>query len=778
MTLAAITGRRIRLRGTVQGVGMRPWIFRLAADHGIKGHVRNEANAVVIDAFAAHQDLEAFISHLRDEPPPAADIEALDWISLESAPASEFTIAESDAGAERRVSIPPDLATCDQCAAEIVDPADRRYRYPFTNCTNCGPRFTIVTGVPYDRAATTMAGFRMCPECQREYDDPRDRRFHAQPNACPVCGPRLAAVDPDGRLRDVADPIRLAAAEIAAGRIVAVKGLGGFHLACDAASPAAVARLRERKHREEKPLAVMVRTIEEAERIAEIDAAARTLLLSAERPIVIVPRRERARGERPHGAGEHAAGCASIAEEVAPRTPLVGLMLPYTPLHHLLVADCGGPVVMTSANVSDEPIVARNDEALTRLRDIADLFLVHDRDIVARCDDSVAMVIANRPALIRRSRGFVPRSIRLAHAVETPVLGCGALLKNTFCLAYGHDAWLGPHIGDLENTDTFAAYHEAVERMERFLGFRGEILAHDLHPDYLSTHYARARAGRTTVAVQHHHAHVASAMAEHGLDGPVIGLAFDGTGYGTDGTAWGGEFLVACAGAVERVASFRPLALAGGDAAIREPWRLAVAALIDAFGPRAPIDQLAAFRSIGPSSVLVVRQMLAARLNTPLARGVGRYFDAFGALVLARTRSRYEGQVALELTMAADPAETRAYEYAIDSAGSLVEVDLRPAIRQATADILRCERAAAIAARFHNTVVSASAAVVRRIVRDRGRLPVVLTGGCFQNARLAEGLARTLASRCDVYLHQRVPPGDGGIALGQALVAGHGARKR
>jgi hydrogenase maturation protein HypF len=750
-------GQRIELRGTVQGVGLRPWIYRVAHRHGVTGRVWNQTSGVTIDAFGSPETLDAFVRALASDRPPAAVIAQVATSPIAPEDADGFAIVASGRDDQRRVSIPADLATCPDCAAEIADPSNRRYRYPFTNCTNCGPRFTIALDVPYDRPATTMAPFAMCPACQREYDDPLDRRFHAQPNACPVCGPRLRAVAPNGAAIDADDAIAYASCELAAGRIVAVKGIGGFHLACDATAPAAVARLRVRKHRDEKPLAVMVKDLAAAQRIATIGPEAARLLESVERPIVLVRRR----------------ADAPLAPEVAPRNPLIGLMLPYTPLHHLLLADAQRPLVMTSANVAEEPIVYRNDEAIARLGGIADVLLVHDRAIVTRCDDSVTAIVAGAPAVFRRSRGFVPRPIGLRRRVAAPVLACGALLKNTFCLAHQEQAWFGPHIGDLENADTFAAYEEAIDRMERFLGVRGEILAHDLHPDYLSTRYALARTDRT-MAVQHHHAHVASAIAEHGLDGPVIGVAFDGTGYGTDGTAWGGEFLVGDAQAVRRVATFRPLRLPGGDTAIRQPWRLALALLADALGAAAPLTALPLFHRVPLADLHGVQQMLAAGLNTPLARGVGRYFDAVGALVLARRTARYEGQIAFELNMAADPAARGEYDYDIDRTTPVAEIDFRPVVHGIVLDILSGVTAPIVSARFHNTVIAAAAAIVRGAARDLGaggRPRVVLTGGCFQNARLAEGTRALLSGSCDVYLHRDVPPGDGGIALGQAIVA-------
>jgi hydrogenase maturation protein HypF len=766
MTTAIHEGRHIELCGTVQGVGMRPWIYRLAQLYGVTGRVWNHANGVTVRAFGPAHALDTFVQALGAEQPPAAHTDTIVASAIEAEDVQDFQIIGSQPGLGRRVSIPSDLATCPDCLAEIFEPADRRYRYAFTNCTNCGPRFTIARDVPYDRSTTTMAPFPMCARCQREYREPANRRFHAEPNACPDCGPHLLVLSADGErayLPEGSDPVAYVARAITAGRIVAVKGLGGFHLACDATSSAAVARLRARKHRDEKPLAVMVRDLQAAERVAVVADIARPLLESSERPIVLVPRR----------------ADADLAPEVAPGNPLVGVMLAYTPLHHLLLADSGVPLVMTSANISDEPIAYTNEDAVSRLRGIADLFLVHNRVIVTRCDDSIMTVIGGGPAVLRRSRGFVPRAISLATPVAVPTLACGALLKNTFCLAYEREAWLGPHIGDLENALTYQAYQDAIARMERFLGVCPAIVAHDVHPDYLSTRYAFER-GLPAVAVQHHHAHVASAIAEHGIAGPALGIAFDGSGFGNDGTAWGGEFLFGDARAVTRVATFRPILLPGGDAAVRHPWRTALSLLVDAMGDAAPVDSLPLFSRLAANDIQVLRRMLASEFHTPAARGVGRYFDGIGALVLSHGRARYEGQVAFELNMAADPQEQGGYDYAIDRSVPLLEIDFRPMVRAVVADLLKQVPQGIIAARFHNTLTAATATVVRELgERLFPNLPagasrplrIVLTGGCFQNARLTESVVAALNPENVVYVHRRVPPGDGGIALGQAIVA-------
>ncbi|MGC3997077.1 MAG: carbamoyltransferase HypF [Anaeromyxobacter sp.] len=655
------------------------------------------------------------------------------------------------------MAIPPDLATCPDCAREVADPADRRFRYPFTNCTNCGPRFTIALGVPYDRPATTMAGFTQCPACAREYSEPLDRRFHAQPNACPVCGPQVTLRDRTGAPLPSADPIGDAGRALAAGQVLAVKGIGGYHLACDASAPAAVQLLRARKRRDEKPLAVMVADLEAARALAELLPEEARLLASVERPIVLCRRRSD----------------APLAPEIAPGSPLVGVMLAYAPLHHLLLAAAGAPLVMTSGNLSDEPIAFEDADALARLSPIADLFLTHDRPIASRCDDSVARVVAGRPMVMRRSRGWVPRPVRVRRRFSRPVLAVGAQLKNTFCLARGDEATLGPHVGDLDDLETYASFEAAVARLEAFLALRPELLACDLHPLYLSTRYARERAaalGVPLVEVQHHHAHAAAAMAEHGLPGPALALCWDGTGLGSDGAAWGGELLLAERGRFERLATFRPLPLPGGDAAIRAPWRLALAALRDAFGDEAPLDRLPLFQAVPAREREVVERLLAAGLNSPLAHGAGRTFDAAGALALGRPLARYEGQVALALDAAALEEDVGAYPFEIE-AGGPETLDLRPLWRALCADVLAGQPAGVVSARFHAALAAGGAELVRRATRRAGRLPVVLTGGCFQNGRLAAGILRALAGSHEVYLHGEVPPGDGGLALGQAVVA-------
>jgi hydrogenase maturation protein HypF len=548
---------------------------------------------------------------------------------------------------------------------------------------------------------------------------------------------------------------------LAEGQILAVKGIGGYHLACDATSSSAVRLLRERKQRDEKPFAVMVQDLRAAEALAVLDEAERALLVSIERPIVLVRRKP---------------DCG-LAPEVAPDNPLVGLLLAYSPLHHLLLDQADRPLVMTSGNLSEEPIAFDDADAQARLARIADAWLLHDRPIQTPCDDSVGRVIAGQPVLFRRSRGYVPSPVRLSSSVA-PILACGAQLKNTFCLAQGQDAYLGPHIGDLDNLETLAAFERAIDRLQRFVGIEPEIIAHDLHPDYASTRYALARPEALKIAVQHHHAHVAACMAEHGLDGPVIGIAYDGTGLGTDGAAWGGEILLADRAGFQRLVSLRPIGLPGGDLAIRQVWRLALTLLDDAFDGAPPLDALALFTTIPAAEIALVRRMVAEKLHTPLAHGAGRYFDALGALGLATRQSQFEGQVAMRWNFIADSEETGHYDFALDRTVQPWLLDLRPMVRQATTDLVNRSTPAKVSARFHNTLVAATAEAVRLVRQQHGKHPVVFTGGCFQNARLCESLQASLASEFSVHLHCQVPPGDGGIALGQAVVADALARQQ
>lgn len=742
-----IIGRRIEVRGSVQGVGFRPWVWRLARELGVGGRVRDDSAGVTLEAFAEEALLEELIARIRGEHPPSARIVALTWADIEVDSVDPFAFVASDAGGAVWASIPPDLATCEACLREVFDPDDRRYLYPFTNCTDCGPRFAIAFGVPYARSQTSMAPFPLCADCQREVDDPTNRRFHAQPNACPVCGPTLAWHDAAGVAVPVADALAEAISALRDGKIVAVKGLGGFHLACDATNRSAVDALRSRERREDKPFAVMVADLDAARAIAVLSPADEALLTSVERPITLLPWSDR----------------AALAPEVAPDAPRVGLFLPYTPLHHLLAAGVGRPLVMTSGRRSGEPIVHTLDHAVHDLKGIADGYLTHDREIAARTDDSVAAVIADQPVLLRRSRGWVPPPIPVPVLFHEPILAVGGDRDSACCVGYGDEAFLGPHVGDLASEAGWHALGAAVDRMERLLGVRCAVVAHDLHPGYLPTRWADERDG-LTLAIQHHYAHVAGALAAAGLT-HGIGVAYDAGGYGTDGTSWGAEVLVAGAFGLERVGTWRPIALSGGDRAILEPWRAALAWLIDAYDGAVP--DLPLRRGLPPNTIRVVRHQLEADGQAPPARGMGRRFAAIAAIALQRPAAGFEGQLASAWEAVAAGGIAEPYPFHLDAGAIPWEVDDRATLRAAVDDLLAGVPVAVVSARFHATVIAATAEVIAKVRRD-DVLPVVLSGGCFANARLVEGL---IGAVDDVRLPRDVPPGDGGLSLGQAVIA-------
>ncbi len=761
--------RRVRARvtGTVQGVGFRPYVFRLATELQLGGYVLNDERGVLLEVEGAPERVAGFLARLPEDAPPLAAVEA---VSAEDSPVKGelgFRIVESGRSGDPQALVSPDAATCPDCLAELFDPADRRHRYPFINCTNCGPRFTIVRGVPYDRPSTTMAAFQMCPACRAEYEDPADRRFHAQPNACPECGPRARLIDGAGRQAARDDPIGAAAVRLARGAIVAIKGLGGFHLACRADDETAVAALRSRKHREDKPFALMAPDLETAASLVELTDAEAGLLSGTERPIVIARRREGAR----------------VAPAVAPRSRDLGVMLPYSPLHHLLAADFGAALVMTSGNVSDEPIAYRDDDALRRLAGVADLFLIHDREIHIRTDDSVLRSIdpalAHRPMLMRRSRGFVPRSVDLPVDAEVDVLGCGAELKSTFCVAKGRRAWVGHHIGDLKNFETLTSFTEGIDHFEHLFAVRPRVVAHDLHPDYLSTRYALEREGVETVGVQHHHAHLAAVLAEHGIERPAVGAIYDGTGYGPDGTVWGGELLVGDLAECERAGMLFPVRLPGGDAAIREPWRMACAWLAVATEEASPaIPDSIGRAGVDERSWLGVCELAATGLNSPPTTSVGRLFDAVAALCGIRPRVNYEGQAAVELEGISDPAERAAYPLPLidggegpGPAGPLI-LDARETVRAIASEIAAGEPPELIGGRFHESIARATASACERLAERQGVDLVVLSGGVFANRLLIEratALLREAGLR--VLLAGELPPNDGAISYGQVAVA-------
>jgi hydrogenase maturation protein HypF len=755
----------ISVRGVVQGVGFRPFVYRIALDEGLAGIIGNDTDGVTIEVEGPTTSLDSFLARLRSEAPPLSRIDSIDVRKSKPTGETGFRIVASEVLGRVSTGIPADAATCPDCLRELLSPLDRRFRYPFLNCTNCGPRFTITRRIPYDRPQTSMAHFKMCPACQAEYDDPADRRFHAQPNACWDCGPQLSLMNADGTAIPAIDPVDATITLLAEGQILAIKGIGGFHLSVDATSDAAVMRLRQRKHRYGKPLAVMVRDLEAARAICDLTEAEEKLLTTPARPIVLLRRREP----------------GPIASSVAPDIPWLGIFLPYAPLHHLLFADGRlRALVMTSANLSEEPIAIDNDEARARLGAIADAFLMHNREILQRCDDSVTAIVDGAPQLIRRARGFVPLGIPLP--IESPpLLAVGGHLKNVFALARGRFVYQSQHLGDLENLTGLNFFRESLDHLMRTFEIEPETVVYDLHPGYLSTEWAKEWAGERNlrvIAVQHHHAHIAGCMAEHALEGPVIGLSLDGTGYGTDGRIWGGEVLIARPDTFERFAHLEYVPMPGGDAAVKEPWRMAFAALCTAGFDR---DNAVALSGASEQEARVIERMIERNLNAPLTSSLGRLFDAVAAVVLSRRTVDYDAQAAIELEGIAvdEPIETRvipAYEMElIDgnwSTRDSLKISAGPLWRALVQDLRAGVANPRIAARFHAAVASA---FVRAAVQARaatGIKQVALSGGCIHNRRLARLLHIGLESEeFEVFQHRTVSPGDGGLSYGQAAVA-------
>jgi hydrogenase maturation protein HypF len=746
--------KRILTQGVVQGVGFRPFVYRLAHALGLKGYVLNESGGVVIEVEGAARAVENFTARLRVEAPPLAQIQDLSCRDMQPLGERDFQIRHSDDNNQDKIGlVPPDVGVCEDCARDFTDPENRRYRYAFTNCTNCGPRYSIIQGVPYDRPKTTMSEFAMCDACLAEYEDPLNRRFHAQPNACPVCGPELELWStPEGSIVKCANVIEEAHKVLRSGRVLAVKGLGGFHLACDAENDLAVRRLRERKRRSDKAFALMARDVDVVESFCLVSDADRAALESSRKPIVLLPRRPG----------------ATISPAVAPGNTSLGFMLPYTPLHRLLL-DGFRALVMTSGNLSEEPIVSRNQD-LWRLEGLADDFLVHNRRIQTRVDDSVVRTFEGRLLPVRRSRGFAPDPIDLGIPVSE-ILACGGELKNTFCLTKDHYAILSQHIGDLENLETLEFFRETLDHMKQFFRVDPRLVAHDLHPDYLSTKLALKLPGMKTIGVQHHHAHVASCMAENHLEGKVIGVAFDGTGFGTDGHIWGGEFLACDYAGFERCGHFRYIPLAGGDSAIRQPWRAAISYLRETFGSAAASLDLPVFAEVSPDGISVVARMLSQGVNTVRTSSCGRLFDAVASIIGLRQVTNYEGQAAIELEAAAVEGVDDQYRFEIEQ-GAPSTIDVRPAIESIVRDRIARTDTGVIAARFHNTVCDAVIEMCRRMRRVHNLKRVCLSGGTFQNMyllkRTVTGLRR---AGFDVFVHSQVPANDGGLALGQAAIA-------
>ena len=751
----------IAVRGAVQGVGFRPFVYKLASDLKLPGWVLNSPQGVFIEVEGEKAALNTFLLRLQEEKPTPSFIRSLEYSLLDPVNFKSFEIRSSESGGSTTALILPDIATCPECLAEVFDPHNRRYRYPFTNCTHCGPRFTIIESLPYDRPNISMKLFEMCPDCREEYENPGDRRFHAQPNACPVCGPGLEFWDASGGVLSNRDEALLESAEaIREGKIVAVKGLGGFHLVADAVNTEAVERLRARKRREEKPFALMYPSLNRIKQDCRVAPLEARLLCSAESPIVLLERIE---------------GSREISSSVAPGNPYLGVMLPYTPLHHLLLSEVGGPIVATSGNLSDEPICTDEREALSRLSGIADLFLVHNRPIVRHVDDSIVRIVLGRELVLRRARGYAPLPLRCRN-LSSGILAVGAHLKNTIALSVGDNIFVSQHIGDLENNESFQAFEKVIGSFKHLYQVEPVRIASDLHPDYMSTRYARG-VPASQFPVQHHYAHVAACMAENELEGRVLGVSWDGTGYGLDGTIWGGEFLLTNESGFTRAAAFRKFRLPGSAAAVKEPRRTALGVLYEIMGDEAFEKNLAPVRAFGRQELPVLIQMLQKGLHSPWTTSAGRLFDAVASLSGLRQVMRYEGQAAMELEFAIGQEKTEGYypfEISKKPGGEDMDgqpamiVDWGPMIREILEDVENGIPLAAVSRKFHNMLAEAIVEVARRAGEER----VVLTGGCFQNRFLAERAVRRLEQEgFRPYWHQRIPPNDGGIAVGQILAA-------
>jgi hydrogenase maturation protein HypF len=752
--------------GIVQGVGFRPFVYRIARKYGISGSVSNDTLGVLIEAEGAKGNISQFLAALTRDAPPLAKIESVKTEEIRPLGEKRFSIGRSSVSEEKEALIPPDISTCIDCLREIFDPADRRFRYPFTNCTNCGPRYTIVRDIPYDRPRTSMSVFKMCRLCQTEYESPEDRRFHAQPNACAVCGPHLMLTDNKRSPVRCTDPIREVVELLKNGAIVALKGLGGFHLACDATSDDAVRKLRIRKQRLRKPFAIMSQDVETISQYAFVSAAERGILESFASPIVLLRKKE--------------ASC--ISGEVAPGIAELGVMLPYTPLHHLLIRDNFLALVMTSGNLQDEPTIASNEEAFEKLSHIADYFLIHNREILIQNDDSIVKFIGGEPVVMRRARGYVPQMIQLPFEVaDSPdILAVGADEKGTVCFVKGGRAFLSQHLGDLKNKESVLSFEKTIAHLEHILAVKPRLIAHDLHPLYASTRFARTQQNVERVPVQHHFAHIASCLAENELDEQVIGVSFDGVGLGADGNSWGGEFLIADLSGFERVGHLEYVCLPGADAAAKEPYRMALSYLQSAFGEDAPHIAHRLLAGVRKEKIEFIFELMKKRVNTPLTSSVGRLFDAVASLIGLCQINTYEGQAPMELeSLIYDKVpHNYFYPYNVQERDGMLMVDLSPAVRSVVADRDEKKSGSYIACKFHNTVAQFALDVCKRIRSRRHLNKVALSGGVFQNKYLSEKLTFLLQEEgFAVYRHRNVPPNDGGISFGQAAVAAYRYRK-
>ena len=746
---------KIDIRGIVQGVGFRPFVYNLARQYRLLGYVRNDASGVSIEIEGEKSRIEKFIANIKTESPPLAVIFDMQSYEIEPVGYDDFIISDSDDHEKKFVPISPEISTCSDCLAELFDPKDPRYRYPFINCTNCGPRFTIVKDIPYDRKYTTMAPFKMCGMCQGEYNDPGDRRFHAQPNACPACGPSLTLLNDQLEKIEIPDVISEVCSLLRDGKIIAIKGLGGYHLACDALNPDAVFRLRSRKYREYKPFAVMVRDIETAKRLCYVNKDEEKLLKTTIRPVVLLRKRP---------------DCP-VAADVAPYQKYHGIMLPYTPLHHLIVAESGLVLVMTSGNVSSEPIVYQDEKAFDRLKNIADYYCIHNREIHIRTDDSVSRIWRGNETVLRRARGFAPFPLLLNFNFKERILACGAELKNSFCLARDNFVFMSHHIGDLENLETLTSFEEGIEHFKRIFNIEPTLIAYDLHPEYLATKYALSLQDIRKIGVQHHHAHIVSCMIDNEIDGEVIGVSFDGTGYGTDGTIWGGEFLVCDYGGFKRVGHLEYTPLPGGEKAIKEPWRIAASILYNIFDNNMFDLDINFVKELDRNKWATIKKMIDKGINSPMTSSLGRLFDAVSALVGIRKEIYYEGQAAIELEMAAG-VEAGGYPFDLQELEDNTLILIEPIFRGIVSDLERGVGVESISSKFHNTVAKIILNMCLKIRKTIGLDRVALSGGVFQNSLLLENAFILLdKNNFKVFTQHRVPPNDGGIALGQVVIA-------
>jgi hydrogenase maturation protein HypF len=773
----------VTIRGAVQGVGFRPFVYRLALEMMLRGWVSNTPQGVFIEVEGGKDILDSFLLRLQKEIPPQASIQSLEFSFLDPVGFKLFEIRKSDSEGPKTTLILPDIATCPDCLKEIFDSSNRRHLYPFTNCTNCGPRFSIIKALPYDRPNTSMDVFQMCPECQSEYDNPKDRRFHAQPNACPACGPQLELRDDEGNVvASRQDALLQTAQAIREGKIIALKGLGGFHLVADARNDEAVRRLRERKHREEKPFAVMFPTLDAVKEECEVNEFEARLLLSPESPIVLL-RKKLSFDNDPLKVRRGLENFSNlinpdskIASSVSPRNPYVGIMLPYTPLHHILMKELGFPVVATSGNISDEPICIEEREASIRLHKIADMYLVHNRSIVRHVDDSIVRVILGRELVLRRARGYAPLPIQLGEQSDVSLLAVGAHLKNTVAITSGNNVFISQHIGDLETNESLTAFRKVISDFQSLYETKPTRIVCDLHPDYLSSQFARL-SRKEVSEIQHHYAHIASCMAENQLEGEVVGVSWDGTGFGPDKTIWGGEFLLTTTTSYARIATFCPFPLPGGEKAIKEPRRAALGVLYQIMGDSCfGHTDIESIKSFTKSELDLIRQMLSKMVNTPFTSSVGRLFDAVASLIGLRHFVNYEGQAAMELEfliagMSKDEiSKSGRYEFELGMSEDkpLILIQWSSMLNEIINDVRRQISASLISIKFHNTLIE----IIVEMARQIGQQRIVLSGGCFQNRYLIEGIVNRLREEGFLpYCHQRVPPNDGGISLGQVYAA-------